>query len=147
MSQTNWSGPLASGDKPAGIVGGPNIGLAVLRQAAVINVDATLVQNATFYLPANSQIIDIVVDGLTGYDSATSATFSAGTSSGDTSYVNGVNVKTTGRKSNGYSAAQLLAMSNIGTNTTLVATVTSVGQPTTGKLNVTVEYVQTSSSD
>jgi len=143
MSQTTWNGPLASGDKAAGITGGPNIGLATLSQTAVVNFDATLVQNATFYLPANSRIVDIIVDGLVAYNSATSATFSAGTSTGDTSYVNGVNVKTTGRKSNSYSAAQLLAMSNIGTNTTLVATVTSVGQPTAGQITINVTYVQT----
>jgi hypothetical protein len=41
------------------------------------------------------------------------------------------------------SAAQLLAMSNITTNTSVVATVTSVGQPTAGSVRVTVQYVIT----
>jgi len=143
MSQTTWSGPLASGDKNAGVTGGPNIGLAVLSQTAVITYDATLVQNATFYLPTNSQIVDIIVDELVAFNSATSATFSAGITSGGTEYVSGVNVKTTGRKSNSYSAAQLAAMDDIDTNTTLVATVTSVGQPTAGSARVTLLYVQT----
>lgn len=143
MAQTTWSGPLASGDKAAGIAGGPNIGLVVLSQTAVISFDDDLVQDATFYLPTNSQIIDVVADVLTAYDSATSATFSAGTSSGDTSYASGVNAKTTGRKYPTYTAAQLAAMDDIDTNTTLVATVTSVGQPTAGSLRVTVSYVQT----
>jgi hypothetical protein len=147
MSQTTWSGPLASGDKNAGESGGPNIGLAVLSQTVLINFDATLVQNATTYLPAQSQIVDIVVDGLTAYNSATSATLSVGTTSGGTEYVSGVNVKTTGRKSNGYSAAQLAAMDGIGTNTTVVATVTSVGQPTAGQVRVTYLYVQTTADD
>lgn len=143
MSQTTWSGPLASGDKNAGVAGGPNIGLAVLSQTVVITYDDDLVQDATFYLPANSQIVDIIVDALVGYNSATSATFSAGITSGGTEYVSGVNVKTTGRKSNSYSAAQLAAMDDIDTNTTLVATVTSVGQPTAGSTRVTLLYVQT----
>lgn len=143
MSQTTWSGPLASGDKAAGISGGPNIGLVQLTQTATINVDNTLVQNASFNLPKNSVINDVTIDATTAYDSATSATFSVGTSSGDTSYVNGVSVKTAGRRAQGYSGAQLAAMSNIGSNTAVVATVTSVGQPTAGQVFVTITYTQT----
>ena len=146
MSQTTWSGPLASGDKAAGIAGGPNIGLVRLTQTATLNVDATLVQNVSFNLPVNSIIDNVQCDVITAYDSATSATFSAGTSSGDTSYVSGVSVKSAGRKTQGYTGAQLLAMSNTGSNTTVVATVTSVGQPTTGKIFVTVSYTQTTGS-
>lgn len=145
MARTTWSGPLASGTKNAGETGGPNIGLTVLSQTALINKDATLVQDATFYLPANAQIIDVIADVLTAYNSATSATFSAGITSGGTEYGGSVNVKTTGRKYPTYSAAQLAAMDDIGTDTTLVATVTSVGQPTLGQVRVTVTYVQTGS--
>ena len=121
---------------------GADTGTVVLSQTGLIGFDADLVQDLAFTLPANAQIVDIIVDALVGYDSATSATFSAGTASGGTQYVNGINVKTTGRKSNGYSAAQLAAMDDIGTSTSLVATVTSVGQPTAGSTRVTVLYVQ-----
>lgn len=147
MSQTTWSGPLASGDKNAGVVGGPNIGLAVLSQTVLINFDATLVQNATVYLPAGSQILEVITDTLTAYNSATSATLSVGTSSGATTYVSGVNVKTAGRTYSTHSAAQLAAMDDIGTNTTVVATVTSVGQPTAGQVRVTFTYVQTTAQN
>ena len=121
---------------------GADTGTVVLSKTALINFDADLVQDATFTLPANAQIVDIVVDALVGYNSATSATFSAGYTSGGTEYVSGVNVKTTGRKANGFSAAQLAAMDDIDNNTTLVATVTSVGQPSAGSTRVTVLYVQ-----
>ncbi|NCW46101.1 MAG: hypothetical protein EBV77_11715, partial [Gemmatimonadaceae bacterium] len=67
---------------------------------------------------------------------------SAGTASGGTQYLSGINVKTTGRKSNGFSAAQLAAMDDIDNNTSVVVTVTSVGQPTAGSARVTVLYVQ-----
>ena len=147
MSQTTWSGPLASGDKNAGVTGGPNIGLAVLSQTVLIDFGATLVQNATTYLPFGSQIVDIIVDELVAFNSATSATLSVGTTSGGTEYVSGVNVKTTGRKSNSYSAAQLAAMDGIGNNGTVVAIVTSVGQPTAGQVRVTYLYVQTTAND
>lgn len=147
MSQTTWSGPLASGDRNAGEAGGPNIGLVVLSQTAVINFDATLVQNATFSIPAGSQIADFNIDVLTAYDSATSALLSAGTASGGTQYLSAINVKLAGRRPNAYSAAQLAAIDDVGTNRTVVATVTSVGQPTEGQVRVTLLYVQTTADD
>ena len=147
MAQTTWSGPLASGDRNAGESGGPNIGLVTLAQTALINFDATLVQNATFNIPASSQIVDFFVDVLTQYDSATSATLSAGTTSGGTQYLSAINVKTAARRPNAFSAAQLAAMDDVGTNRTVVATVTSVGQPTAGQVRVTMLYVQTTADD
>jgi hypothetical protein len=147
MSQTTWSGPLASGDRNAGEAGGPNIGLVTLAQTAVIDFDATLVQNATFNIPANSRIVHFYLNVLTAYDSATSATLSVGTASGGTQYASGVSVKTAGRRPDGYSAAQLADMDDVGTNTAVVATVTSVGQPTAGQVSVTMLYVQTTADD
>jgi hypothetical protein len=147
MSQTTWSGPLASGDINAGKTGGPNIGLAVLSQTVLINFDATLVQNGTVYLPYDSQIVDIVVDVLTAYNSATTATLTVGTASAGTTYASGVNAKTAGRVRPTFTAAQLAAMDDIDTNGTVVATVTSVGQPTAGQVRVTYLYVQTTAND
>jgi len=147
MSQTTWSGPLASGDRNAGESGGPNIGLVTLSQTALIDFDATLVQNATFNIPASSQIVDFYVDVLTAYDSATSALVSAGTASGGTQYLSAVSAKTAARRPNAFSAAQLAAMDNVGTNRTVVATITSVGQPTAGQVRVTMLYVQTTADD
>ena len=121
---------------------GTDTGTVALTQSGVVSFDATLVQNLTFKVPANAQIVDFYVDALTAYDSATSATLSAGTTSGGTQYLSSINVKTTGRKSNALSAAQLSAMASVGTNTSVVVTVTSVGQPTAGSVRVTLLYVQ-----
>ena len=143
MAQTTFSGPLASGDKAAGVSGGSNIGLAQLVQYATVGFDATLVQSSTFYLPINSRITGFTIDVLTAYDSATSATLTIGTAAAGTQYVGSVNAKTAGRAAPTLSAAQLLAMSNISTNTTLVVTITSVGQPTAGSVTVGIQYVQT----
>jgi len=143
MARTTWSGPLASGDKDAGVSGGSNIGLVVLSQTATISFDATLVQSTTFNLPVGSQILNIVPDVLTAYNSASSATLTVGTAAAGTQYAGSVNAKTAGRAAPTFSAAQLLAMSDIGTNTSVVATVTSVGQPTAGSVVVTLTYVQT----
>lgn len=147
MAQTTWSGPLASGDRNAGESGGPNLGFVALSQTALINFDATLVQNATFNIPADSQIVDFYVDVLTAYDSATSALLSAGITSGGTEYLSAISVKTAARRPNAYSAAQLAAMDDVNANRSVVATVTSVGQPTAGQVRVTMLYVQTAADD
>jgi hypothetical protein len=147
MAQTTFSGPLVTGDRPAGYPGGPNLGNVVLTQTVLINFDATLVQNGTINLPFNSQITNIFCDVLTAYNSATSATLSVGTASGGTQYASGVNVKAaTGRIAATFTAAQLAAMADTGSNGPVVATVTSVGQPTAGQVRVTIQYVQTASS-
>jgi hypothetical protein len=147
MSQTTWSGPLQSGDKPAGAPGGPNIGQVFLSQTFVVNYDATLVQTGSIIMPANSQIVEIYADVLTAYNSATSATLTVGSAAAGTQYVTSVNAKTGGRNTTTHTAAQCAAMANIGTNTTLYGTVTSVGQPTAGQVRVTIQYVQTTSQD
>ena len=146
MSQTLWSGPLASGDKQAGATGGPNIGLVLLSQSVLINFDATLVQNATVYLPLGSRIMNVFVDVLTAYNSATSATLTMGTASADTTYVSGVNAKTAARSTPTFTAAQLTAM-NSTTLAPVVTTITSVGQPTAGQVRVNIQYVQTTAQD
>jgi hypothetical protein len=143
MAQTHNNGPLASGDKLPGTPGGNNIGLAVLSQTFLIDFDATLVQTRSVLLPVNSQIVNILCDVLTAYNSATSATLTVGTAAAGTQYASGVNAKTAGRTIPTFTAAQLAAMDDTGTNEGVFATVTSVGQPTAGQVRVTVNYVQT----
>ena len=121
---------------------GADTGTVLQSQTGLIAFDATLVQNLTFTVPANAQIIDFYVDVLTAYDSATSATLSAGTASGGTQYLSAINVKLAARRPNAFSAAQLAAMDDIDGNTSVVVTVTSVGQPTAGQARVTVVYAQ-----
>ena len=99
-----------------------------------------LTQDITFELPPGSQLIAIIPDVLTAYDSATSATLSVGTTSGGTQYASGINAKTAGRAAVTVSAAQAAAMDDIGTSTSVVATITSVGQPTAGLVRVTLQY-------
>ena len=135
---TYFQGAVKSGDGFSETATG--VGTAVFSQTALINFDADLVQEATFVLPKGGQIVDIVVDVLTAYDSATSATLTVGTASAGTQYAGAVDAKTAGRVRPTFSAAQLAAMDGIGSNTTAYATVTSVGQPTAGQVRVTVLY-------
>lgn len=136
---TYFQGAVKAGEGPSEAATGA--GSAVFVQTA-INANVTgLTQDLTFTLPKNAQILAFFIDVLTAYDSATSATLTIGTASAGSQYVGSVNAKTAGRAAPTLSAAQLLAMSNITTNTTMVATVTSVGQPTAGSVRVTVQYV------
>lgn len=141
MARSTFSGPLRAGTLLEGSAA-PNVGNVVLSQTVLINFDATLVQNATINLPANAQILTMFADVLTAYNSATSATLTVGTAAAGTQYASGVNAKTAGRAVPTFTAAQLAAMASIGTTTPVVATVTSVGQPTAGQVRLTVQYVQ-----
>lgn len=150
MARTAFRGPIASGtiansEKSDGTFASDgNQGLVLLTQTGTVDRNATLTSDLTFTLPKNSQIVNFFVDTVTAYDSATSATLSIGTSSGDTTYASGLNAKTAGRLTYTPSAAQAGAIADIGTtNLKVWATVTSVGQPTVGSVRVTVAYVQT----
>jgi hypothetical protein len=119
-----------------------DVGPTVTSQTGTIAANAGNAVDLTFYLPANSRIIDIIVDTTTAWTSATSDTLSVGTASGGTTYASGVDVKTaTGRIRPTFTAAQLLAMADIGTtNLAVVATVTPVGSAGAGLTRVTIVY-------
>lgn len=143
MARTTFSGPLASGDKEAGVSGGSNVGLVVLSQTAVLDQNSTTAVSSTFNLPADSQIVDIIVDVLTAFNSAVSATLTVGTAAAGTQYAGSIDAKTAGRVRPTFSAAQLAAMDDIDTNTSVVATVTPSGATSAGQVRVTLVYVQT----
>ncbi len=156
-------GPLKAGRiqtgvlAPAGTVSSTNLPVGTVGFAHLVQT-GTIVQNSTtavdyiLYLDAGSQITSFQVDVLTAYDSATSATFSAGITSGGTEYVSGVDCKAAaGRIVPAYTGAQLLAMASTATTTQtanvnpyskIFCTITVVGATTAGTVRVTVHYVQ-----
>lgn len=150
MGTTTFSGPVRSGTLKTGDVNGPNLGLAKLSQFTNIAFNATLVSRATLYVPAGSRLSDFIVDVLTAFNSATSATLTVGSTLGGSEYVSGVNVKAaTGRIAITFTAAQLAAMAGqtvLGVAAPVAApvyiTITSVGQPTAGVVTVETKYVQ-----
>ena len=152
MTATHFSGPVVSGNLQSGQTGGPNVGFVRLAQTFNIAFDATLVQSFTANVPPGARLVSYDIDVLTAFNSATSATLSAGLTAGGTEYMSGVNVKTaTGRITPTLTAAQLAAMSGqtvLGVAAPIVApgavvfTVTSVGQPTAGLATVTLNYLQ-----
>ena len=129
LGQLNSSGRLRTGN-----------GYGVLSQTGLINKNSTNAVDLTFTVPANSQIIDIIVDVLTAFDSATTATLTVGTASAGTQYAESVDAKTAGRVRPDFSAAQLAAMDDVGSNTSVIATVTPDGATTAGQVRVTILY-------
>lgn len=150
MTATHFSGPVMAGTKTAGETNGPNQGYMVMEQETSITQNSTNAVSSTIYIPAGSKIININVDVLTAFNSATSAVLSVGITAGGTEYVSGVDVKTsTGRIAPTFTAAQLAAMSNVSvlgvaapTTAPVVVTVTPTGATSAGYVRVTVLYAQ-----
>lgn len=150
MGTTTFSGPVRSGTLKTGETNGPNLGYAVLEQETSITQNSTSAVSSTLYIPAGSKIVDIIVDVLTAFNSATSAVLSVGTAAAGTQYASGVDVKTaTGRIRPTFTAAQLAAMSNVSvlgvaapTTAPVVVTVTPTGATSAGYVRVTVVYAQ-----
>jgi hypothetical protein len=122
---------------------GTDTGYVVQSKSVTLAQNSTTAVNATVVLPANSQIVNIIADVTTAYNSVTSAVLTVGTAAAGTQYVTSIDAKTGGRASYSFSAAQVSAMANIGTNTSVVATVTPTGTTSAGAARVTVNYVQT----
>lgn len=142
---TSFSGPVISGPRANPDNNGPaNVGLCILTQQVTLDQNSTNAVSGTTTLPENSQLIDILVDTITAWNSASSATLSVGTTAGGTQYAGSVDVKTAaGRQRPAFTGAQLSAMQNILTNASIVATVTPSGATSAGKTIVTFVYAQT----
>lgn len=139
-----FTGPLEVGTAPStDTVDGK--GPVILAQTVLINhvvesgggndnVDTTLT------LPANAQIVNIFVDTLTAWNSATSAGLTIGTAAGGTELLGSSDVKSNGRETTAPTAAQLAVWSDISTNTTVHIRVAQVGNTSAGQARVTVLY-------
>ena len=149
MGTTTFSGPVRSGTLKTGETNGPNLGLAVLEQETSITQNSTTAVSSTLYIPVGAKLIDILVDTLTAFNSATTAVLSVGITAGGTEYASGVDVKTAGRVRPTFTAAQLAAMSNVTvlgvaapTPAPVVVTVTPTGATSAGYVRVTLVYAQ-----
>ena len=149
---TTWSGPLISGTKKDADANGPaNTGLAVLSQRVTVTYAAGAIATASAVLPAGSQIVDIYADTTTAWDTGGTtpvANLTVGATVGGTDYVPAESVLTAGRAAIAFTGAELEAMQNIGTNTTVYATVTQSAasglvDATAGSTTVTFLYIQT----
>ena len=144
MTTTAVTGPLSTfTQKIDGTANGySDQGFCVMSQKAALEQNSTNAVSSTIYVPQGSQLTDFNIDVTTAFDSATSAIITIGTAAAGTQYVGSINAKTAGRAAITFTAAQLTAMLNVGTNTAVVITVTPVGATTAGAVTATAFYVQ-----
>jgi hypothetical protein len=122
-------------------------GYAVLMQTtSITTVAAGTAVSSTITIPANSQILNIFIDQtqneVVGGGTATAINATVGTAAAGTQYVSSTDVIGGGRAALTFTAAQLLAMSNVGTNTSVVFTIDPNGtiSTTQGIYQCTVVY-------
>lgn len=149
---STWAGPLISGTKKDADANGPaNTGLAVLSQRATVTYAGGATANATMTLPSGSQILNILADTTTAWNTGgttPAATLTVGATEGGTDYLGSASVLTAGRATDSFTATELANMQNIGSNTTVNVTVTQSAasglvDATEGQTTVTLLYVQT----
>ena len=147
MAQTYFGSTLRAGSGT--LTDTVDGGFVVMSQTTTVTTAAAgTATSATITLPASSQIIDfvadMVVDEVVGAGTATTIPMTIGTAAAGTQYVSSTNVFAGGRIALTFTAAQLLAMSDIGTNTSVVVTLDPNGTivTTQGVIRLTVVYAQ-----
>lgn len=144
LTHTYFGSTLVAGDA---LTEATNGGYAVLMQTISLTSTADgLAVSGSITIPAGSQIVNFQVDTLTapvaGGGTATTAPITIGTAAAGTQYLSATNCFAAGRAALSFTAAQLTAMSNVSTNTSVFATVDPNGtiSTTQGVWLVTVAY-------
>jgi len=170
MALTTFSGPVKVGTVKVGSL--QNLGDNVLSQQVCFATSANITSvtdadgqttsqyngvpatafaafgsaaTASFNLPANSSILDIIIDVPTAIVGPTAANLTAGVTATGTDYVSSTNLMTgpVVRSRPTFTNAQLLAMMNATTNTVFYTQLTgTVANFTAGVVMVTVVYIQ-----
>ena len=147
MAQTYFGSTLRAGSGT--LTDTVDGGFVVMSQTTTVTTAAAgTATSATITLPASSQIIslfaDMVVDEVVGGGTATAIAMTIGTAAAGTQYVSSTDVFAGGRAALTFTAAQLLAMSDIGNNTSVVITLDPNGtiSTTQGVIRLTVVYAQ-----
>ena len=147
MAQTYFGSTLRAGS--TALTDTVDGGFVVMTQTTTVTTAAAgTATSATLTLPVSSQIIeffaDMVVNEAVGGGTATTIPMTIGTAAAGTQYVSSTDVFAGGRIALTFTAAQLLAMSDIGTNTSVVVTLDPDGtiSTTQGVIRLTVVYAQ-----
>jgi hypothetical protein len=121
-------------------------GFTVLTQTTTATtVAGGTAVSSTITIPAQSQIIDLIVDMVTvpSFGTATLVNATIGTVAAGTQYLSATDVTLVGRTALAFTAAQLTAMSDVGTNQNVVLTIDPDGTVATqGTFRLTVVYAQ-----
>jgi hypothetical protein len=124
-------------------------GYVVMSQTTTVTTAAAgTATSATLTLPAFSQIINLIADmtvnEVVGAGTATTIPMTIGTAAAGTQYLSATDVFAGGRIALTFTAAQLSAMSDIGTSQSVVVTLDPNGTivTTQGVIRLTVVYAQ-----
>lgn len=115
-------------------------GSLVAGQVGAIAQNSTAAVTITFILP-RCRILGILFDTITAWDSAVSATGSAGTAAGGTQYASGVDVKTAGRARPAFTGPQLALFNLTGKENTVYVTITPNGATSAGNTRIMITYL------
>ena len=102
MGKTTFSGPIKAGtinDTTGTTIGTnvTNIGSVVMAQSIVVDITgASHLNQRIAVVPANSQIVDVILNVTTANTDSGAATLSVGTSADADAFLAGVNVKAVG---------------------------------------------------
>ena len=102
MGTTTFSGPIKAGNIPAttGTTVGTNvtnIGSVVMAQSVVLDIiGADALNQRVAIVPANSQIVDVILNVTTVNNDSGTATVAIGTDSDDNAFLAATNVKALG---------------------------------------------------
>lgn len=147
MAQTYFGSTLRTGTNA--LTDTTDGGFVVVSQTTTVTtVAAGTAVSSTVTIPASSQIIDffvdVVQDEVVGGGTATTMPVTIGTAAAGTQYLSSTNAFAGGRVALSFTAAQLAAMSDVGTNQSVVITVDPNGtiSTTQGIIRLTVVYAQ-----
>ena len=147
MAQTYFGSTLRAGSGT--LTDTVNGGFVVLSQTTTVTTAAAgTATSSTITLPASSQIIDLIADmtvnEAVGGGTATAIPMTIGTAAAGTQYLSATDVFAGGRIALTFTAAQLSAMADIGSNTSVVVTLDPNGTivTTQGVIRLTVVYAQ-----
>ena len=144
MSQTYIGSTLRTGSGT--LTDSVDGGFTNSMQTGTVTTDASgLPSSVSFTIPAYAQILNFLVDMVTvpSFGTATTVPATIGTTAGGSQYLTIADASLTGRTTPVFTAAQLTAMSNIGTNQTVVFTIDPNGTiASQGVFRLTVVYAQ-----
>lgn len=147
MAQTYFGSTLRAGSGT--LTDATDGGFVVMSQTTTVTTAAAgTATSSSVYLPASSQIIDILVDGtvaaVAGAGTATAIATTVGTAAAGTQYMSSTDGIAGGRLTFAPTAAQTAAMADITTNQSVFITVDPNGtiSTTQGVFRLTVVYAQ-----
>ena len=138
MATTTFSGPVKAGSIREGATA--NTGFVLMAQSAVIDIIGATATTTVGIIPANSQIVDVLLNVTTVNNDGGTATVQVGNSGDTDEYLPATNVKALATTRGTIQTEG----TDIGTSDqTVIATFTAAnGDGTTGAATVTVLYMQ-----